>query len=218
MISVNGLAPDGATNEGEPVSAAPQPKAALEPTAPAPLQAASLQPAPRQPASLQAVYRQHQAFVWRSVRRLGVPDEAVDDAVQDVFLVVADHLADFEGRAAITTWLFAIALRVARYHRRKAGRRARLADALAKRTSGSAVPAAEDPVEDADLLRHLLDQLDEHKRAVFILAELEHFSAPQIAEVLGCNPNTVYTRLRAARMELDKAVSRYRALERRRTT
>ena len=57
-------------------------------------------------------------------------------------------------------------------------------------------------------LHRLLDGLDDDKRAVFVLAELEQMSAPQIAEVLGENVNTIYARLRAARREFEQMVAR----------
>jgi RNA polymerase sigma-70 factor (ECF subfamily) len=54
----------------------------------------------------------------------------------------------------------------------------------------------------------LLDGLDEAKREVFVLAELEELSAPEIAQALGINLNTVYSRLRAARQTVEAAAAR----------
>ena len=67
---------------------------------------------------LAEVYRCHAGFVWRVVRRLGVPDAALEDVVHDVFLVVHRRLSEYDGRAALTTWLFGIARGVASNHRR----------------------------------------------------------------------------------------------------
>ena len=64
------------------------------------------------------VYDEHFRFVWRSLRRLGVRESDVPDAVQDVFLVVHRRLAEFEGRSKVTTWLFGICFRVARDRRK----------------------------------------------------------------------------------------------------
>ena len=72
-----------------------------------------------------AVYEEHFAFVWRSMRRLGVPDRLLDDAAQDVFIVVHRRLGEFEGRSTLKSWLFAIARRVAHDHRRRVGRKER---------------------------------------------------------------------------------------------
>ena len=66
------------------------------------------------------VYEEHFRFVWRSLRRLGVPESDVADAVQDVFLVVHRRLGDFEGRSKVSTWLYGISLRVARDRKRSA--------------------------------------------------------------------------------------------------
>ena len=54
------------------------------------------------------VYAEHFDFVWRTVRRLGVPERSLDDAAQDVFIVVHRRLPDFEGRSSIRSWVFAI--------------------------------------------------------------------------------------------------------------
>jgi RNA polymerase sigma-70 factor (ECF subfamily) len=155
---------------------------------------------------IEAVYRDHHDFVWRSLRRLGVPTEQVDDAVQEVFLAAARRLADFEQRSALSTWLFAIALRVAHRLRRTEHRHRRRVEAL-----GASVPvAASEPhrrTEAADTLHRLLDLLDDEKRIVFVLVELEGFTAPEIADMLGVKLPTVYTRLRAARLRLEQALA-----------
>jgi RNA polymerase sigma-70 factor (ECF subfamily) len=146
-------------------------------------------------------------FVWRSLRRLGVAEASIDDAVQDVFIVVHRRLEQFEGRSSLKTWIYAITLRVAHDHQR-----------LARRKGGHAPldPSLPDeapgPVESlvrAEAVRELerlLRTLDEDKRAVFVLAEIEEMTAAEIAETLGVKVNTVYSRLRAARRELETAL------------
>ncbi|MGE3633430.1 MAG: RNA polymerase sigma factor, partial [Sandaracinaceae bacterium] len=64
-----------------------------------------------------------------------------------------------------------------------------------------------------ELLHRLLSTLDEERRAVFILAELEQMSAPEIADALDLKLNTVYSRLRVARQKFDEALARHRARE-----
>ncbi len=164
--------------------------------------------------SFEAIYEAYFDYVWRSVRRLGVPADAVDDAVQDVFLVVHRRLAEFEGRSTLKTWLFGIVLRVSRSYRRKRNRRPELLehDVVDPKPG----PEAEVETEQARLLLHrCLDELDEEKRAVFVLAELEQATAPEIAEALQLKPNTVYSRLRAARRAFELAVQRHRAAKER---
>jgi RNA polymerase sigma-70 factor (ECF subfamily) len=157
------------------------------------------------------IYTTHFDFVWRSLRRLGVPPGAVADAVQDVFVVVHRRLAEFEGRASVKTWLFDIALRVASDHRRLLRRKGGL-DALPDHLPDAA-PGPDDALARAQalaLLAKLLAELDADRRAVLVLAELEQMTAPEIAAELGINPRTVYTRLLAARQQFEALVARHR--------
>ncbi len=175
-------------------------------------------------APFEELYEKHFAFVWRNLRRLGVPPGAQDDAVQDIFLVVHRKRGEFAGRSSFQTWLFGIVLRVARRYR-QAGARARSVptpeggpvdpDALVDVRGPSPHESAERG-ESLHLLHRLLDQLDEAKREVFVSIEVEGLSAPEVAEALGVPLNTVYSRLRLARQEFEQAVARHEAREGRR--
>jgi RNA polymerase sigma-70 factor (ECF subfamily) len=158
-----------------------------------------------------AVYSAHVGFVWRVLRTFGVPEAQVEDAVQDVFVVVHRRLGEWQGRAAITTWLFSIARRVASTHRRRAARRTReLPDELIAELSDDQV----DHRAGAELTRAhaaatvlaILEQLDHDKRVVFVLVELEQLSVPEVARMLGLKLNTTYSRLRLARQAFEAAV------------
>jgi RNA polymerase sigma-70 factor (ECF subfamily) len=158
------------------------------------------------------LFAEHHDFVWRSARRLGTPAFAADDVVQDVFLVVARRLSDFEERSSLRTWLFGITMRVVRAHQRKELRHRRRSDAA----GAAAEPPSADEAERhqrLDLLDGMLAELDEDKRAVFILVELEGMTAPEIAGALGVPANTVYSRLRLARAQLRRSVRRHLARE-----
>jgi RNA polymerase sigma-70 factor (ECF subfamily) len=164
------------------------------------------------------VYESYFSFVWRSARRLGVDEAQADDVVQEIFVVVHRQLAAFEQRSSIKTWLFGITLNVVRAHRRSL--RTRPLHAL---TPGCPVDpetlsdGADGPheaaikAEAARLVDRLLEGLDDDKRAVFILTELEQLSAPEIASVLEIPVNTVYSRLRLARQDFAAAAARHRA-------
>src|SRR5882672_3249734 len=76
-----------------------------------------------EPAGVKEIYERYGDFVWRNLRRLGIGEEAADDALQDVFLVVHRRLPEFESRSSIKTWLFGIVLRVAQTHLRTVRRR-----------------------------------------------------------------------------------------------
>jgi RNA polymerase sigma-70 factor (ECF subfamily) len=158
------------------------------------------------------VYAAHVGFVWRVLRALGVPDTQIEDAVQDVFVVVHRRLAEWQGRAAITTWLFAIARRVAATHRRRARRDPAapaepVSDELADDRSGSGDPFAEmSRAQAAATVLAILEQLDDDKRVVFALVELEQLPVPEVARMLDLNLNTAYSRLRLARQAFEAAV------------
>ena len=169
--------------------------------------------APVAPPVFGEVYASCFPFVWRTVRRLGVDPAAVDDVVQEVFLVVHRRLDDFEGRSALKTWLYGIVRRVVHDHRRGRARRPAepTGDFDAVATDDDTPHESAEKAQAVRVLHALLGELDDDKREVFVLAELEQMSAPEIAEATGSNANTVYTRLRAARKEFEAAVARHRA-------
>jgi RNA polymerase sigma-70 factor (ECF subfamily) len=158
--------------------------------------------------SFAEVYEAHFDFVWRSARRLGVPEQTLDDVVQDVFVTVYRRLAEFEGRSQLKTWIFGILRHTVRDLRRSARRKP--TEALADEPSDSRPSPHERAIheESTRLLSRLLATLDEDQREVFVLAELEQMSAPEIASALDVNVNTVYSRLRTARQEFETALKR----------
>jgi RNA polymerase sigma-70 factor (ECF subfamily) len=180
-------------------------------SSPAPLSGQG-EPAPEF-VSVAGVYDRYFDFVWCALRRLGVQPRQLEDAVQDVFVVVQRRLADFEGRSSLKTWLFGIALRVAKDHRRRQVKQAVEMGA----EDDSLVGTHPDPreaalqAEAAALVQTLLDGLAEERRVVFVLTELEEFSAAEIAETLGIGINSVYTRLRLARRDFNQALKRHHA-------
>lgn len=149
------------------------------------------------------VYAAHVGFVWRLMRTFGVPQAGLEDAVQDVFVVVHRRLSEFEGRAAITTWLFAIARRVAFAHHRKVARTEPLDDEPAGLADTF---AAVSRAQAAQTVTAILDGMDEDQRIVFALVELEQMSVPEVARLLDLKLNTAYSRLRLARAAFDLAV------------
>lgn len=156
------------------------------------------------------LYETHFDFIWRSLRHLGVPEAQIDDAAQDTFVVAHRRLADFEARAAPRTWLFAIAMRVASDHRRSQRRRGRLSQALSDVTPAPSRSPLEDAArsEAQRLCLAALDQLPDEQRGVWVLSELEHMAAPDIAQTLDLKLNTVYSRLRVARTKMLELLGR----------
>lgn len=156
---------------------------------------------------LATTYREQYGFVWRSLRRLGVPDPAVDDAVHDVFVVAARRLHEFEGRAAITSWLFAVAVRVSKHQRRSLARHHRRKEALAAEQGAVSPPptahGGDFARQDAARTLHgLLELIDDKLRHVYILMELEQMTGREVAALLSIAAPTVHSRLRSARQQL----------------
>jgi len=162
------------------------------------------------PTTWEELYEQHFDFVWRSLRRLGVPASALDDAAQEVFLVAFRRLSDFEARSTLKTWLFGIAWNIARRASRLERRREEPLsdDAFSAATNQEEVASRAEAVR---TLYEILNELEPEKRAVFVMAELEEMTAPEIAEITGVPLNTVYSRLRGARTDFDAALGRRRA-------
>lgn len=163
------------------------------------------------------VYREHFRFVWRSLRRLGVPESDVPDAAQDVFLVVHRRLDEFEGRSKMTTWLFGIAMRVARDRKRLAHNRRRSDDdSPLEEAADESVDVAADAErrQGLRLLESLLDALSLEQRAVFTLFELDGMAGDAIAELLDIPIGTVHSRLRLAREAFERNLKRLQARDR----
>ncbi len=167
------------------------------------------------PLDVRSVFDAHFDFVWRSLRRLGVREADVDDALQEVFVVVYRKRDEFEGRARLTTWLYGICFRVASdYHRRAHIRREHPTDEPLEGAAHDASSAADVRVNGAEaraLLDEVLDGLDMEKRAVFVQYEIDELSVDEIATRIGVPVGTVYSRLKAARAAFDKSVARVRA-------
>jgi RNA polymerase sigma-70 factor (ECF subfamily) len=155
------------------------------------------------------IYEAHFDFVWRALLRLGVGAQ-VEDAVQDVFLVVHRRRDTFAARSTLKTWIYGIALRVARDYRRRQRRKGGLTSLATEpeATSGDPYLSAEQR-QAAALLREALSTLDDDQREVFVLAELEQLTVPEIAQAVGIKLNTAYSRLRLARAAVERRLRRY---------
>lgn len=160
-------------------------------------------------AKLRALQNEHFEFLWRSLRRLGVPEADVDDAVQQVFLVAARREIQ---PGAERSFLFATALRVASHARRTLRRRRESGDEPPDQTD--VVPSPEELLDQRRaraLLDEVLESLPLDVRAVFILFELEEMTVVEIAAMLGIPGGTASSRLRRGREMFQQAVARVRA-------
>lgn len=162
------------------------------------------------PVPFEDVYERYFEFVWRSLRMLGVAHGSLDDAVQDVFGTISRQLPRFEGRSSLRTWVFGIAQYTAANHRRSLRRKSAplepLHDDLA---SDDASPHAHAEAQQLrDVIVRFCEELDESRRAVFVLGVLEEVPAREIAELLEIPVNTVYSRARALKEALRERLER----------
>lgn len=156
---------------------------------------------PKQDQRLLQLFEQHYEFVWRSLRRLGIPAASVEDGAQRVFMILSTKLNMVEPGSEVS-FLYGTVRRVASDMRETArleqGRRDDLDAEMAS-----------EPLEQPDallerkqarqLLDEILDELDLELRSVFVLFELEGFRTGEVAELLGLPQGTVASRLRKAR-------------------
>jgi RNA polymerase sigma-70 factor (ECF subfamily) len=154
------------------------------------------------------VDREH-AFVWRSIRRLGVTEGDVDDAVQKVFLVTSQRLGTFPPERD-RSFLFATCMRVAANERRGQSRR-RSAGPEPLETLVSREPSPEQSASDRHLLDAVLEPLPIELRSVVVLFELEGMTSDEIASMLELPTGTVTSRLRRGRELAMAAAKRLRA-------
>ncbi len=163
-------------------------------------------------AAFRALYDAHFDLVYRTCRRLGLPDADAEDAAQETFIVAARKLDRFsEGK--LSTWLYRIAANlVSARHRRRRVREA--LTALWRRPEEPVAPSAERSYEAREAARRvgeILATMAPKKREVFALFELEGLTGEEIAERVGCKVETVWTRLWHARRDFER-IARKRGL------
>jgi RNA polymerase sigma-70 factor, ECF subfamily len=172
-------------------------------------------PASASPERVAGLVREHYAFVWRLLRRLGIGEGDADDAAQQVFLTAARRLDEVESQRE-RAFLYGVAINVGSRARRSLGRRRE--DPLeAAGERASLDPSADEVLERRQaraLLDQLLDEMPEDLRVVFVLFELEELSTPQIAELCEIPAGTAASRLRRAREDFEERVARAEARRR----
>lgn len=161
--------------------------------------------------AFQALFREHVRYVWKSLRRLGVPAEDCEDLTQEVFVAVHRHFLERDPSRPVRPWLFGFAFRVALGHKRRKRTSSEVptdAATLDRERDSSRDIGKQMNARDAHrLVAAALAKLPEEQRAVFVLHELDEESAPEIAHALGIPLNTVYSRLRLARERFRAALS-----------
>ena len=165
---------------------------------------------------LEREIRENYEFLWRSLRRLGVAQSAVEDAAQQVLVVFARRIDDVH-EGAERAFLFATATRVASDHRKKQARSREDADTEGLDAHASGGPSVEQLIDQGrarELLDWVLAELPIDLRTVFILFEIEDITMATIAEMLELPPGTVASRLRRARMMFETTAARLQRIKR----
>lgn len=161
---------------------------------------------------IEAMFRAHYSFVRRVLRYWGTPPGALEDATQDVFIVVTRSVERLREGVDERSWLLGIARRIARNHRRTS-----LRHHIRCLVLGAARVEPPAPLdarhERAALAVRLLQELPEPQRVIVVLGDLEGWTAPEIAEALGIKLNTVYSRLRLARRRMEALRSEWAVVE-----
>ena len=160
-----------------------------------------------------ALVNEHFDFVWRLLRRLGVPDADVDDVAQQVFIVGTRRLSDIPVGSE-RTFLYGTALRMAATTRRNLRRREHFFQSVPTGNDGSRTPHEELERRQAlSFLDRVLQGLDDDQREVFVLCEIEELTAPEVAAIARIPIGTVASRLRRARVAFASELKRLKAQE-----
>lgn len=160
-------------------------------------------------AAARRLFRQHAPRLHRHVSRvLGVNDPDVDDVIQQIFLAALEGADRFDGRSAVSTWLFGIATRRALDAARSRWRRhrfRRLGEQLGEQIGFSGAASRPDRMYDATAeAEEALGRMTPDQRTVFLLHDVEGYTFAEISEVTGLGISTLHGRLQASHKHIDR--------------
>ncbi|MEO6602799.1 MAG: sigma-70 family RNA polymerase sigma factor [Polyangiaceae bacterium] len=165
-----------------------------------------------QQARLARLVTEQFAFVWRLLRRIGVPASDADDATQQVFIAVSQRIQDIREDAE-RAFLFSTALNVGARARRSRGRK-REDFGVDLEQHVDPTPSQEELLDrqrTRELLDTLLEEMPVELRVVFVLYEIEQLTSVEIADIVAIPVGTVASRLRRAREDFAARVARVEA-------
>ena len=176
-------------------------------------------------AAFAVLLRRYKDRLYNAVYRFLGNAEDTMDVCQETLIRAYRGLDGFRGDARFYTWLYRIAMNLARNHLRDAGRRGQgrtsSLEALADSAPGVLQRAArtgQNPGDEAvgnelaEELQKALDALPEHCRMAFVLRVYEEMPYDEIAHVMDCPPGTVKSRLNQARRLLRERLQALGAL------
>jgi RNA polymerase sigma-70 factor (ECF subfamily) len=132
---------------------------------------------------------------------------AAEDVAQEVFVKVWQAMGSYDGRARLSTWIYAIARNAAISALRKRPRATSLSDPDVSAEAELAEASSQAPESDDPQLWRLVETLPEKQRQVVTLYYQEDRSTEEVAEMLGLPVNTVKTHLHRARARLAVALA-----------
>ncbi len=167
---------------------------------------------PSDPERQARMAREHYPFIWRSLRRIGVQPQAVDDAAQQVFVLAAEKIAQIVPGSE-RPYLFQTAVRIAMSIRRTYAQRREtiVGEAIDEMADPAPLPdASAELLQQRRHLDELLDTLPMDLCTVFVLFEIECLETTEIASMLAIPVGTVASRLRRARETFRREAERLR--------
>jgi RNA polymerase sigma-70 factor (ECF subfamily) len=150
-----------------------------------------------------AFFREHSAYVWTSLRRLGVDERDREDVASETLFRLYQKMDERDVARPAKPWIFAFAVRVASDYRRLARHRR---EVLGSDAIDRAIAPHDVTGETRQIVLAALETLDLDKRSVVILHDLDEQTIPEIAAALSIPIGTAYSRLRAGRAELATAI------------
>jgi RNA polymerase sigma-70 factor, ECF subfamily len=162
-------------------------------------------------ALFEILMRRYNQRLYRVSRVILRDDGEAEDVMQDAYVRAYEHLNQFAGKAAFSTWLTRIAIHEALARKRRRGRMEEL-DALTANGDNMPILKSSAPTPEAgaaqaetrQLLEEAIDRLPENYRTVVVLREVEEMSVAETAESLGVTDAVVKTRLHRAHAMLRK--------------
>ncbi len=165
-------------------------------------------------AAFGAIFELHSRFVYKFIYAMNGERGAAEELTQETFLAAYKSISGLRDEARLRTWLCAIAKNVV-YKSFRSRRKEGLNSGEAVESLGAADDKNPAP-DQAFLSRELngligaaLSELDEDKRLVFTLKELQHLSYREISEITGCAVPKLKTDLHRAKLEMRRALSPY---------
>jgi RNA polymerase sigma-70 factor (ECF subfamily) len=155
------------------------------------------------------IFRAYAPFAWRLLRRLGVAEADANDVSQEVFVIIHRKLGQIVSSASVRSFVYSVCVRAASDYRRSARvRRERIVAEVPEQSDVASQHTELEAQQARAILHAILSRMSDRKREAFILYELEELPMVEVAEVLDCPLPTAYSRLHAARAEVQAAFAR----------